>query len=189
MIQSSAAATAGRSLSRISIPVSASPCNDRTPAFATFSISPRCSSRLTIRLVSLMSIASHSLADDAPAAVGHLAGRAFDQLRFAIDPDRMLEIAAHAVFVIVIGPARPETTALARTYREVAIDEMLRTVEAAMSDVVDWWGDLPPPMKQAIEQFRIQLGAAIDSVEVLASMSCTLIRIRSRSLRTLPSST
>jgi hypothetical protein len=41
---------------------------------------------------------------------------------------------------------------------------MLRTVEEAMSQVIDWWGDLPPPMKEAIEQFRTQLGAAIDSV-------------------------
>jgi hypothetical protein len=31
--------------------------------------------------------------------------------------------------------------------------------------VRDYWGDLPPPMKEAIEQFRSQLGAAIDSVE------------------------
>ena len=54
---------------------------------------------------------------------------------------------------------------MARTYREIAIEEMLRTVEAAMSGVIDWWGDLPPPMKEAIEQFRTQLGAAIDSVE------------------------
>jgi hypothetical protein len=54
---------------------------------------------------------------------------------------------------------------MARTYREVAIEEMLRTVEEAMSHVIDWWGDLPPPMKEAIEQFRTQLGAAIDSVE------------------------
>jgi len=34
-----------------------------------------------------------------------------------------------------------------------------------MSRVTDWWGDLPPPMKEAIEQFRTQLGAAIDSVD------------------------
>jgi len=54
---------------------------------------------------------------------------------------------------------------MARTYREIAIEEMLGTVEEAMSQVVDWWEDLPPPMKEAIEQFRIQLGAAIDSVE------------------------
>ena len=54
---------------------------------------------------------------------------------------------------------------MARTYREIAIEEMLRTVEEAMSQVVNWWGDLPPPMKEAIEQFRTQLGAAIDSVE------------------------
>jgi hypothetical protein len=54
---------------------------------------------------------------------------------------------------------------MARTYREIAIEEMLRTVEEAMSRVIDYWGDLPPPMNEAIEQFRTQLGAAIDSVE------------------------
>jgi len=54
---------------------------------------------------------------------------------------------------------------MARTYREVAIEEMLGTVEEAMHRVVNWWGDLPPSMKEAIEQFRTQLGAAIDSVE------------------------
>ena len=47
---------------------------------------------------------------------------------------------------------------MARTYREIAIQEML-------SQAITWWGDLPPPMKEAIEQFRTQLGAAIDSVE------------------------
>ena len=51
------------------------------------------------------------------------------------------------------------------TYREVAIEQMLGTVEEAMHQVIDWWGDLPAPMKEAIEQFRLQLGAAIDSVE------------------------
>ena len=54
---------------------------------------------------------------------------------------------------------------MARTYREVAIEDMLQTVEEAMSQVINWWGDLPPPMKEAIEQFRTQLGVAIDSVE------------------------
>ena len=54
---------------------------------------------------------------------------------------------------------------MARTYRDIAIDDMLQTVEAAMSSVIDWYGDLPAPMKEAIEQFRTQLGAAIDSVE------------------------
>jgi hypothetical protein len=53
--------------------------------------------------------------------------------------------------------------AMATTYREIAIQEMLQTVEEAMSH--NWWGDLPAPMKKAIEQFRTQLGAAIDSVE------------------------
>jgi hypothetical protein len=32
---------------------------------------------------------------------------------------------------------------MARTYREIAIEEMLGTVEEAMSQVIDWWGDLP----------------------------------------------
>jgi hypothetical protein len=54
---------------------------------------------------------------------------------------------------------------MARTYREIAMEQMLGTVEEAMSQVIDWWGDLPPSMKEAIEQFRTQLGAAIDSVE------------------------
>jgi hypothetical protein len=52
-----------------------------------------------------------------------------------------------------------------RTYREIAIEGMVRNVEEAMSGVIDWWGDLPVPMEEAIEQFRTQLGAAIDSVE------------------------
>jgi len=47
---------------------------------------------------------------------------------------------------------------MATTYREVAIEQMLGTVEEAMHQVIDWWADLPPPMKEAIEQFRIQLG-------------------------------
>jgi hypothetical protein len=54
---------------------------------------------------------------------------------------------------------------MARTYRDIAIEEMLLTIEEAMSRVIDWWGDLPPSMKEAIEQFRTQLGTAIDSVE------------------------
>jgi hypothetical protein len=54
---------------------------------------------------------------------------------------------------------------MARTYREIATEDMVRTVEEAMSRVIDWWGDLPPPMEDAIEQFRTQLGTAIDAVE------------------------
>ena len=54
---------------------------------------------------------------------------------------------------------------MARTYREIAIEDMVLTIEDAMSCVLDWWGDLPPSMKEAIEQFRTELGAAIDSVE------------------------
>ena len=54
---------------------------------------------------------------------------------------------------------------MTRTYREIAIEQMLGTVEEAMSDVINYWGCLPAPMKDAIEQFRTQLGAAIDSVD------------------------
>jgi hypothetical protein len=54
---------------------------------------------------------------------------------------------------------------MAKTYRDAAIDQMIATVEQAMSNAIDWWGSLPPPMNEAIEKFRIQLGAAIDSVE------------------------
>jgi hypothetical protein len=56
---------------------------------------------------------------------------------------------------------------MARTYREIATEDMLRTVEEAMRQVINWRGDLPPPMKEAIEQFRTQLGEAIDSVELV----------------------
>jgi hypothetical protein len=54
---------------------------------------------------------------------------------------------------------------MVKTYRDVAIEQMIATVEAAMSRVIDWWGDLPMPMKEAVDDFRVQLGAAIDSVE------------------------
>jgi hypothetical protein len=54
---------------------------------------------------------------------------------------------------------------MARTYREIAITDMVGTVEDAMRDVLNCWAELPPPMHEAIEQFRTRLGAAIDSVE------------------------
>jgi hypothetical protein len=54
-----------------------------------------------------------------------------------------------------------------------AFIESISNVEEAMSQVIDWWGDLPPPMKVAIEQFRAQLGAAIHSVEfVKRALDC-----------------
>ena len=77
-------------------------------------------------------------------------------------------VSRRALFHQFLGPAyllEEGGDTMARTYREVAIEEMLGTVQEAMSRVVNWWGDLPPPMKEAIEQFRTQLGAAIDSVE------------------------
>jgi type IV secretory pathway ATPase VirB11/archaellum biosynthesis ATPase len=49
-------------------------------------------------------------------------------------------------------------------YREVAINDMVGTIEAAMRQVLDCWAELPPEMQDAVDQFRAQLGAAIDSV-------------------------
>ena len=49
------------------------------------------------------------------------------------------------------------------TYREIAVEQMVLTVEEAMSRVLDLWGDLPSSLKEEIEQFRTKLEAAIDS--------------------------
>jgi BMFP domain-containing protein YqiC len=54
---------------------------------------------------------------------------------------------------------------MAKTYREIAIQDMLGTVEDAMRHVLNNWAELPEPMKEAIAQFHTQLGAAIDSVD------------------------
>ena len=54
---------------------------------------------------------------------------------------------------------------MVKTYRDVAIEQMIVTVEESMCQVLDYWGDLPPSMKEAVEQFRSRLGEAIDSVE------------------------
>jgi type IV secretory pathway ATPase VirB11/archaellum biosynthesis ATPase len=54
---------------------------------------------------------------------------------------------------------------MATTYREIAVNDMIGTVEDAMRHVLNCWTDLPPPMRDAVEQFRAQLGTAIDSVE------------------------
>ena len=54
---------------------------------------------------------------------------------------------------------------MAKTYRDVAIDQMIATVEEAISRAIDWWGDLPPSMHEAIDRFRVEIGAAINSVE------------------------
>lgn len=56
---------------------------------------------------------------------------------------------------------------MATTYRETAVNDMLGTVEHAMRHVLDCWTELPPPMQEAVEQFRVQLDAAIDSVYVV----------------------
>jgi hypothetical protein len=38
---------------------------------------------------------------------------------------------------------------MARTYREIAIEEMLRTVEEAMSGVIDSWGELAAAVERS----------------------------------------
>ena len=67
---------------------------------------------------------------------------------------------------------------MAKTYRDVAIDQMIATVEEAMSHAIDWWGELPTSMKEAIDKFRVQLGAAIDSVEFVKRRSTGQYRKR-----------
>jgi hypothetical protein len=54
---------------------------------------------------------------------------------------------------------------MTKLYRDVVLEDMVLTVEEAMSRVIDWWGDLPSSMKDAIGEFRVQVEAAIDSVE------------------------
>jgi hypothetical protein len=68
-------------------------------------------------------------------------------------------------FAAALSAEKRGDSVMVTTYREIAIQEMLGTVQEAMSQVIDWWGDLPPPMKEAIEQFRTRLDATIDSVE------------------------
>jgi hypothetical protein len=63
------------------------------------------------------------------------------------------------------GSRKERGKIMAKTYRDVAIDQMIATVEEAMRHAIDWWGNLPTPMNEAIDKFRVQLGAAIDSVE------------------------
>ena len=65
----------------------------------------------------------------------------------------------------VAAAAQQRGMAMAKTYRDVAIDQMIATVEEAMSHAIDWWGGLPKPMNEAVGAFRVQLAAAIDSVE------------------------
>ena len=54
---------------------------------------------------------------------------------------------------------------MTKTYRDIAVEDMLGTIEDSMRKVLNNWADLPPGMKDALAQFRVQLHAAIDSVE------------------------
>ena len=71
----------------------------------------------------------------------------------------------------VCGSPKMSGKTMLKTYREIAIEQMIVTVEEAMSQVLDYWGDLPPSMKEAVEQFRTRLGAAIDSEEFVKKHS------------------
>jgi hypothetical protein len=68
-------------------------------------------------------------------------------------------------FCCSVPIGRTGDSAMARTYRDSAIEEMLGTVEEAMCQVINCRGDLPAQMKEAIAQFRAQLGTSIDSLE------------------------
>src|SRR5262249_27739631 len=87
------------------------------------------------------------------------------ELRFTFRTEIFLVIVQQSCFCCSSSTWRRGDSAMPKTYREIAIEEMLGTVQEAMSQVIDWWGDLPPEMNEAIEQFRTELGAAIDSVE------------------------
>jgi hypothetical protein len=54
-----------------------------------------------------------------------------------------------------------------KIYREIAVTNMVGTVEDAMRRVLNNWAELPPPMQEAIDQFRVRLDAAIDSVYIV----------------------
>jgi hypothetical protein len=41
---------------------------------------------------------------------------------------------------VVGGSHKERGKAMAKTYRDVAIEQMIATVEEAMSRVIDWWG-------------------------------------------------
>ena len=47
---------------------------------------------------------------------------------------------------------------MAKTYRDVAIEQMVATTKEAMSGVIDWWGELPTPMNEALTNFASNLG-------------------------------
>ena len=56
---------------------------------------------------------------------------------------------------------------MAKIYREIAVSNMVGTVEDAMRCVLNNWAELPPEMQDAIDTFRVQLEATIDSVYVV----------------------
>lgn len=75
---------------------------------------------------------------------------------------------------------------MAKIYREIAVNDMVGTVEEAMRHVLDCWADLPPPMQDAIDQFRVQLEATIDSVYVVKRALDTQIHETEKDLNQRP---
>ncbi|HEX4160296.1 MAG TPA: hypothetical protein VHY79_17660 [Rhizomicrobium sp.] len=67
---------------------------------------------------------------------------------------------------------------MAKTYRDVAITDMIGTIEDAMRQVLNCWAELPAPMNDAVEEFRARLVAAIDSVEFVRKALATEVRDR-----------
>ena len=55
---------------------------------------------------------------------------------------------------------------MVKTYRDVAVEQMIETVEEAMSQVLNYWGGLPPSMKESGRTIsQPTWGEAIDSVK------------------------
>ena len=65
---------------------------------------------------------------------------------------------------------------MTKTYRELAIEDMIGTIEDAMRQVLNSWAELPPPMQDAVNEFHTKLAAAIDSVEFVRKALATEIR-------------
>jgi len=71
---------------------------------------------------------------------------------------------------------------MARTYRDICNSGNAGNRRRR----IDWWGDLPPPMKEAIEQLRTQFSAAIDSVEFRVSDRAVFVHVVLHERRAAP---
>ncbi|MFL6690710.1 MAG: hypothetical protein ACJ8IR_11080 [Alphaproteobacteria bacterium] len=84
-----------------------------------------------------------------------------------MSPDFLTALARPGMTVVASVPLRRKGIVHMAIYREIAINGMVGTIENAMRQVLDNWAELPPPMQDAIDEFRVQLETAIDSVYVV----------------------